>query len=67
VQKHIQPDSFLHQSTLDLSHNPKCIPNKLQTIGGASDGFTYRRNRPWPRSPHFWGPRATLSYGNSIL
>jgi len=24
------------------------------------DGFTHRQNRPWPRAPHFWGPRATL-------
>jgi len=24
------------------------------------DGFTHRPNRPWPRSPRFWGPRATL-------
>jgi len=28
------------------------------------DGFTHR---PWPRSPHFWGSRATLSYDDSML
>jgi len=37
VQKHIQPDSFLHQATLDLNHNPKCIHNKIQTIGVACE------------------------------
>jgi len=29
-----------------------------------SDGFTHR---PWPRAPRFWGPRATLSYDDSVL
>jgi len=27
--------SFLHQIILDLSHKPKCIPNRLQTTGVA--------------------------------
>jgi len=35
LQKHVQFDSLLDQTTLDLSHNPRCIPNKLQTIGVA--------------------------------
>ena len=36
-------------------------------INKASDGFTHRPNRPWPRAPRFWGPRASLSYDDSIL
>jgi len=27
----------------------------------------HRPNRPWPKVPRFWGPRATLSYDDSIL
>jgi len=30
-----------------------------------SDGFTHRPNRPWPLS--YDGPRATLSYDDSML
>ena len=33
----------------------------------ASDGFTHRPNRPWPRAPRFCGPRAALSYDDSIF
>jgi len=32
-----------------------------------SDGFTHRPNKPWLWVPRFWGPRATLSYDDSIL
>jgi len=28
------------------------------------DGFMHR---PWPKALRFWGPRATLSYDDSIL
>ena len=34
-QKHFQTGSFLHQIILDLSHKPKCIPNRFQTTGVA--------------------------------
>jgi len=30
----------------------------------SSDGFTHG---PWPMGPRFWGPRATLSYDDSVL
>ena len=33
----------------------------------ASDGFTHRPNRPWPRVPRFWKPSTTPSYDDSLL
>ena len=39
LQKHVYPGSFLHQTTLVLNHKPKCIPNRLQTIGVALESL----------------------------
>jgi len=36
-------------------------------IYSSRDEFTHMPNRPWPRAPRFWGPRATRSYNDSSL
>jgi len=52
-QKHFQLATCLHQIILDLSHQPKCIPNRLQTLGVAhrSGGSTYPPVQHTPYSP----------------
>ena len=42
-----------------------CLNTTIVPI--CSDGFMHRPIRPWPRAPRFWGPRAILSYDESIL
>jgi len=35
-------------------------------LGRGRDRFAHRPNGPWPRAPRFWGPRATLTYGDPL-
>jgi len=58
-------DSSLAQSGGELQ---RCkLAPKFWPALDLKGGFTHRPNRPWPRAPRFWGPRATLSYNDSIL
>jgi len=58
-------NSYLTQST----QNDKAIviDKKFTHAHATRDGFTHRRNGPWPRAPRFWGLCATLFYDDSML